>query len=723
MKKERTVLQNVIIALIYSGAFITLFAFAIHNLDSSSGQSLQVWLTAGILYVIIGKYILEKFFTSPLNVLTNCIGIIIAVAFDNNRSIFWYILLVTISFLLVWSMIVVCTSKKEYKAKGMLYKGLVSFGKAKIVFSIVFIFYSYQYLARNDLFAIFIISHLVWLDIVYWGFIEKVICFPHKRVKQSNYIYGVIDNKISSKLYTVTILNGKRQLDYKDICAINNGNGTYNIVKIVSINQDINNRQYIVYVADTVLTHNELKLSFLQNSLLNPNNSIFKIDINLLSDDVQTKITSALNKNECKNSIGYVAENSDINTINFVLYNYKHNEMFEGMIIEIYIDEQKTLFQIINANTKKDENGALRVSAQKLGSYDETKSTINHVKWLPELYSSVYIAKTSAKQAVASNTIGVLPNSKYQIKLSNTNQLVTYNTAILGILGIGKSCLAFELIQKIVAENIKVICIDISEQYGTYGGLLSYIEQSKIDLDCDDLTKKINANSNKKGTDEKKLNDWGNFTDFKALLKADIKMFLDSEDKMVRIVNPNLYNITKPQTLNFGKADGEFIEISLVEKVRHLVEAIFERVKEKGLSSNARYLIVFEEAHSLVPEFNSVAMKGDESHSNAVAKVILQGRKYGLGSLLITQRTANVSKSALCQCNTIFAMRSYDDTSKNFLDNFIGSNYSALLPALEERTAIITGKGIDCKMPIMITLNDKASFEKFSPPQQHSQNN
>ncbi len=50
------------------------------------------------------------------------------------------------------------------------------------------------------------------------------------------------------------------------------------------------------------------------------------------------------------------------------------------------------------------------------------------------------------------------------------------------------------------------------------------------------------------------------------------------------------------------------------------------------------------------------------------AKVILQGRKYGLGSFVVTQRTANISKSILNQCNTIFALRVFDDTGKQFLE-------------------------------------------------------
>lgn len=126
----------------------------------------------------------------------------------------------------------------------------------------------------------------------------------------------------------------------------------------------------------------------------------------------------------------------------------------------------------------------------------------------------------------------------------------------------------------------------------------------------------------------------------------------------------------------------------------------------QGETDKARFLLVFEEAHSLIPEWNSTANPGDQSASNGTAKVILQGRKYGLGSFVVTQRTANISKSILNQCNTIFALRVFDDTGKQFLENYIGSDYANVLPTLEERHCIAVGKAMRLKQPIILKLNN-----------------
>jgi DNA helicase HerA-like ATPase len=85
----------------------------------------------------------------------------------------------------------------------------------------------------------------------------------------------------------------------------------------------------------------------------------------------------------------------------------------------------------------------------------------------------------------------------------------------------------------------------------------------------------------------------------------------------------------------------------------------------------------------------------------------MQGRKYGLGSLVITQRTANISKSILNQCNTIFALRVFDDTGKTFLENYVGSDYANALPILEERHAVVVGKALSLKQPVILQLNNR----------------
>ena len=125
----------------------------------------------------------------------------------------------------------------------------------------------------------------------------------------------------------------------------------------------------------------------------------------------------------------------------------------------------------------------------------------------------------------------------------------------------------------------------------------------------------------------------------------------------------------------------------------------------------ARCCVVFEEAHSLIPEWSAVASDGDRNATNGTARAILQGRKFGLGCLVITQRTASVTKSILNQCNTIFALRVFDATGMEFLGNYIGNDYASKLSTLSDRRAILFGRASSCNEPIMVQLNDRDDFK------------
>ena len=67
-----------------------------------------------------------------------------------------------------------------------------------------------------------------------------------------------------------------------------------------------------------------------------------------------------------------------------------------------------------------------------------------------------------------------------------------------------------------------------------------------------------------------------------------------------------------------------------------------------------------------------------------IAQIALQGRKYGVGLLVISQRTATVSKSILTQCNTVISFTCFDDTSLNFLNNVFGQTHVSLIPNLAQ---------------------------------------
>ena len=55
-------------------------------------------------------------------------------------------------------------------------------------------------------------------------------------------------------------------------------------------------------------------------------------------------------------------------------------------------------------------------------------------------------------------------------------------------------------------------------------------------------------------------------------------------------------------------------------------------------------------------------------------------------------------------------MRTFDETGKDFLSNYISLKYSTKLPTLLERQAVVFGRASSCENPVMIRLNDRENF-------------
>lgn len=427
---------------------------------------------------------------------------------------------------------------------------------------------------------------------------------------------------------------------------------------------------------------------------------------------MQSIITQDYHYSNSDKFVGRILPSSNLNIIRFSTLK-NTDKIQEGSILTTKINNIEVIYQVIDGFTQEEslntqsDYAFINGVARKLGKYYKETNQLDTVNWLPSPNEPVYLYLEDSDKVlddIAQTSIGRLPQTSMKIPLKDINSLVTHNTAILGILGVGKSYLTFELIQKIIKENIKVVCVDITNQYGSDKGLLRYVDEGIVQNDFKSkILTEIEDESKRKGSSENPK-EWGNVEFYKKKIKEYLKHFLtSSQDKQILIFNPDLH-IVKEAVKQFKIEDT--VDVSLVQKSKLISEILLEEVMLLGQTDQARCCLVLEEAHSITPEWNSIVVPGDDRHSSGIAKVILQGRKYGLGCFLITQRTANVTKSILNQCNTIFALRVYDDTGKNFLENYIGKDYSDTLSSLEERHAIVMGKGIGLKQPVIIQLND-----------------
>jgi hypothetical protein len=297
--------------------------------------------------------------------------------------------------------------------------------------------------------------------------------------------------------------------------------------------------------------------------------------------------------------------------------------------------------------------------------------------------------------------VGSLPGSSYGIRLG-ISELVTHNAAILGILGAGKTVLAFELIRRMILARVKVVVLDISGEYGRH--FRDVFPQALENSIVEGIAAVIREHA---ATTTKNVHEGGNIRQFAIAVREELDSFIKGNDP-VRVFNPNAFQVVRQDSKPYADL-ASMAPLTGAEVTRVFAEQLLASVATEP-SSTARVCLVLEEAHALVPEWSSTAYEPDRQASNGTAQAILQGRKFGLGVLIITQRTANVTKTVLNQCNTVFAFRIFDATGMEFLSNYIGNAYANILSSLAERQLVLFGRASSSPNPVMVQVNDQADL-------------
>ncbi len=144
------------------------------------------------------------------------------------------------------------------------------------------------------------------------------------------------------------------------------------------------------------------------------------------------------------------------------------------------------------------------------------------------------------------------------------------------------------------------------------------------------------------------------------------------------------------------------------EAIGVVVAVIVRLVFEFNLWNQERerlpVLLVLEEAHNYVPSRNDGRFTVART---AVERITKEGRKYGIGMIVVSQRPKELSETVLSQCNTFIAMRLTNPEDQNYVRRLVPDSLSGLmnmLPALRTGEAIILGEAVALPTRMMIDL-------------------
>jgi uncharacterized protein len=103
-------------------------------------------------------------------------------------------------------------------------------------------------------------------------------------------------------------------------------------------------------------------------------------------------------------------------------------------------------------------------------------------------------------------------------------------------------------------------------------------------------------------------------------------------------------------------------------------------------------LLVCEEAHRYVPNRGEAQY---EAAQEAVRRIAKEGRKYGLGLLLVSQRPSEVEATVLSQCNSWIVLRITNDADREHVRSILPDSMAGLtkmLSGLRRQEAIFVGQ-------------------------------
>jgi len=136
---------------------------------------------------------------------------------------------------------------------------------------------------------------------------------------------------------------------------------------------------------------------------------------------------------------------------------------------------------------------------------------------------------------------------------------------------------------------------------------------------------------------------------------------------------------------------------------------IFEALQRyrKMMKKSIPTVLVVEEAHHFIKRYNDEA---DTQGSSALCckvfeRIAREGRKFGLGLLVSSQRPSELSPTVLSQCNSFLIHRISNDRDQELIGRLLPDNMRGMLkelPSLPSQNAILLGWASE--LPVLVKM-------------------
>ncbi|HAM79230.1 ATP-binding protein [Ornithinibacillus bavariensis] len=661
-------------------SIIVLLILGIYIEGGINNLLIQFWFSSGMLLIVLLSLVDQPFFSKDSNVFVNSITALLPLLLLTSevKEGLFYIILNLVLYLAMSSFILMFIRKNKFVSQNkyvLFFSNLNQLiGKPLTLFSVLFLWgLSIKYAFNTKEFNFLLTFWVMFLILNNNGIYQGLSNIFNKGFKSNFTSLGNIFAVIAQNTFMVKLNN-------------NNFVDKFDLVK-VRFSGD--NKIHTGFIFEKILLDNEQWLKVITYGELESqlNNKLIVDEVYPVSkeDDLTIDISSL---------VGIISEGSSIEKIKF---HYSSNqEISAGTVLEVSCNGETVLYQIVDAKTElinlsmMNQSGYIQGEAVQLGTWNIKQGKFTKYGWVPEINTPVFLARNIKESELLEGEInlGNLPNTNYPIIL-NKELAVTHHMAVVGVTGTGKSVFSRNLIKEFLGDGTKVICIDLTGEYKE-----KFLDEKPTEIIKPDIAEELfktigniekimDKNFNKDNDESRGLK----LNVFRTMVHQ-INSFLDGQHNLALLELPEIDNSS-----------------SIIKYTQTFFKALFKIAKERK-DPNNKICLVLEEAHTIIPEWNfsGVNDKSSQPLINSIAQIALQGRKYNIGLLVIAQRTANVSKTILTQCNSIVAFQQYDKTSIDFLSNYFGTEISAMLPQLKFRQAVVAGKAFRSNSPMLLDV-------------------
>lgn len=184
----------------------------------------------------------------------------------------------------------------------------------------------------------------------------------------------------------------------------------------------------------------------------------------------------------------------------------------------------------------------------------------------------------------------------------------------------------------------------------------------------------------------------------KRLDKFDFKELPDPIDNPNGVIAPNQISI-----LYLGGYD----HITQSTIVSILLDALFNH-RATMTNRIPPFFTVVEEAHNFIP--SHIEGQSDTPSIDSIRRIITEGRKFGTGLLLISQRPSRLDQTILSQCNSFLILRLVNPKDQSFvrqvMENLSESD-AKMLPGFGPGQGLISGQAVRFPLLVKIKMDEE----------------